>query len=234
MRKPSPLIHKKDSDKPDRRPPKAVLVEDHLMFREWLAQMVARDSACEVCGQTDNIRDALQIILRTRPDIVIVDLTLQGSSGLELIKDMRAQGLTIPVLVLSMHAESVYAERSLRAGARGYVSKSEASTTVSQAIKQILSGQVFLSENMTESVIEKISGHRDSAKVSGFDLLSDRELEVLQLIGKGCIGREIAARLNLGQTTVETYRARIKEKLGLRNAAEVYARAAQWVHEQGL
>lgn len=211
---------------------KVVLVEDHRMFREWLTQMLSRDSGCEVCGEADNIQDAQRIIQATHPDIVIVDITLKGSSGLELIKDMRAQGLETPVLVLSMHDEALYAERVLRAGARGYISKHEASSTLSKAIRHVLSGQVYLSEGMTASLLEKVSGRKPSS-TSGLELLADRELEVFQLIGKGHNGREIAQLLHLGETTVDTYRARIKEKLRLRNAAELYSRAAQWVHENG-
>jgi len=212
---------------------KVVLVEDHRMFREWLTQMLGRDSGCEVCGEADNIQDAQRIIRATGPDIVIVDLTLKGSSGLELIKDLRAQGQQVPVLVLSMHDEALYAERVLRAGARGYISKHEASSTLSKAIRHVLSGQVYLSEGMTASLLEKVSGHKTPANTSGLELLADRELEVFQLIGKGFNGREIAQLLHLGETTVDTYRARIKEKLRLRNAAELYSRAAQWVHENG-
>ncbi|HSI15508.1 MAG TPA: response regulator transcription factor [Chthoniobacter sp.] len=212
---------------------KVVIVEDHRMFREWLTQMLGRNSDCEVCGEADNIQDAQRIIQATKPDIVIVDITLKGSSGLELIKDLRAQGLNTPVLVLSMHEEALYAERVLRAGARGYISKHEASSTLIKAIRHVLSGQVYLSEGMTASLLEKVSGRKTSSSTSGLELLADRELEVFQLIGKGHNGREIAELLHLGETTVDTYRARIKEKLRLRNAAELYSRAAQWVHETG-
>jgi DNA-binding NarL/FixJ family response regulator len=213
---------------------KVVLVEDHRMFREWLRQMLGRESGCEVCGEADNIQEAMRLILATKPDIVIVDITLRGSSGLELIKDLRAQGLEIPVLVLSMHDEALYAERVLRAGARGYISKHEASSTLSKAIRQVLGGQVYLSESMTANMLEKVSGRKASPSPPGLEILADRELEVFQLIGKGHNGREIAELLHLGETTVDTYRSRIKEKLRLRNAAELYSRAAQWVHENRL
>jgi DNA-binding NarL/FixJ family response regulator len=138
-----------------------------------------------------------------------------------------------PVLVLSMHEEALYAERVLRAGARGYISKHEASSTLVRAIRHVLSGQVYLSEGMTASLLEKVSGRKSSSSTSALELLADRELEVFQLVGKGHNGREIAQLLHLGETTVDTYRARIKEKLRLRNAAELYSRAAQWVHETG-
>lgn len=210
-----------------------VLVEDHLMFREWLAQMIAKDGTCRVCGETDNIRDALDIISRTRPDIAIVDITLRGSSGLELIKNLKAQGLDVPVLVLSMHDEALYAERVLRAGAKGYITKHEATSTLLKAIRHVLGGQVWLSEQMTTAMIEKVSRQGTRASASGMELLADRELEVFQLIGKGFNSREIAEQLHLGETTVETYRARIKEKLRIKNAAELYSRAAHWIHEHG-
>jgi len=203
------------------------------MFREWLTQMLARDPGCEVCGEADNIREAQGIIQATHPDIIIVDLTLRGSSGLELIKDLRAQKLEIPVLVLSMHDEDLYASRVLRAGARGYISKSEASSTLTKAIRQILDGKIYLSEGMTARMLERVAAGVSLPGTSGLERLADRELEVFQLIGKGHNGREIAELLHLGETTVDTYRARIKEKLGLRNAAEVYNRAAQWVYESG-
>jgi len=212
---------------------KVVIVEDHRMFREWLTQMLSRNSDCEVCGEADNIQDAQRLIETTNPDIAILDITLKGSSGLELIKDLRARGLNTPVLVLSMHEETLYAERVLRAGARGYISKHEASSTLIKAIRHVLSGQVYLSDKMTATLLEKVSGRKSSSSTSGLELLADRELEVFQLIGKGHNGREIAQLLHLGETTVDTYRARIKEKLRLRNAAELYSRAAQWVHETG-
>lgn len=221
------------TQKPDSKVIKVVLVEDHQMFREWLAHLISRKPPLTVCGEADNIRDALRIIMSTLPDIVIVDITLRGSSGLELIKDLKAQGIAIPVLVLSMHDESLYAERVLRAGAKGYITKHEASSTLLNAIQQVLSGKIYLGEKMTSNLLDKMTSRRSPMAASAMDLLADRELEVFHLIGKGYNGREIAEQLHLGETTVDTYRARIKEKLKLRNAAEVYSRAAQWVQEQG-
>lgn len=221
------------TQEPDSKVIKVVLVEDHQMFREWLAHLISRKPPLTVCGEADNIRDALKIIVATLPDIVIVDISLRGSSGLELIKDLKAQGITIPVLVLSMHDELLYAERVLRAGAKGYITKHEASSTLLNAIQQVLSGKVYLGEKMTSNILDKMTSRRSPMAASGMDLLADRELEVFHLIGKGYNGREIAEQLHLGETTVDTYRARIKEKLKLRNAAEVYSRAAQWVQEQG-
>lgn len=203
------------------------------MFREWLAQMLAREPGFTVCGEADNIHQGLRIIQQTSPDIAIVDITLRGSSGLELVKDLKAHGLNVPVLVLSMHDESLYAERVLRAGAKGYISKSEASSTLTDAIRHVLAGKIYLGEKMTTMMLEKITNPRAVSGGSRMDLLADRELEVFQLIGRGFNGREIAEQLHLGETTIDTYRARIKEKLQLRNAAELYSRAAQWVQENG-
>ena len=216
------------------KPIKVVLVEDHQMFREWLSQMIAKDPGFTVCGETDNIKDALEVIRQQKPDIALIDITLRGSSGLELIKDLKAHGLDIPVLVLSMHDESLYAERVLRAGARGYISKHEASSTLLKAILHVLGGEVYLSERMTAAMLAKVAMQGKRAAASGMESLADRELEVFQLVGKGFNSREIAAQLHLGETTIDTYRARIREKLHLRNAADLYTRAAQWVQEQGM
>ncbi len=221
------------SSTPETKLVKVMLVEDHQMFREWLAQMIGKDRTFTICGEADNIQSAMKIIQTQRPDIAIIDITLRGSSGLELIKDLKAQGLDVPVLVLSMHEETLYAERVLRAGAKGYITKHEASSTLLKAIRHVLDGQVYLSEKMTATMLAKVSGQGSRKASGGMELLTDRELEVFHLVGKGYNTREIAAQIHLGETTVDTYRARIKDKLQLRNAAELYSRAAQWVQEQG-
>jgi len=212
---------------------KVFLVEDHPLFRERLAHLINQDLSMTICGEAGSIAEALPLIIATKPDLAIVDITLRGSSGLELIKDMKAQGLHIPVLVLSMHEEGLYAERVLRAGAKGYISKTQAATEVITAIRRVLSGAIYLSAAVTSKLLNKLSDRRTSADVSDMDKLTDRELEVFQHTGQGRNTREIAAQLHLGETTVETYRARIKDKLQLRNAAELYQRAAQWVKDQG-
>ena len=220
-----------DLQEPLRR--KVVLVEDHPLFRERLGQLINKDVGMAVCGESDNIREAMAIITREQPDIAIVDITLRGSSGLELIKDLKAQGIDIPVLVLSMHEESLYAERVLRAGAKGYITKNEASSEIILAIRQVLAGEVYVSSRVTAGILKRMSGKGATVEHSGMDLLTDRELEVFQLTGRGLNSREIAEQLHLGESTVDTYRSRIKDKLGLRNAAELYQRAAQWVRDQG-
>lgn len=212
---------------------KVLLVEDHPMFRDHLAQLINRDLGMSVCGETDNIRDALRLVQDTQPDIAIVDITLRGSSGLELLKDIKAQGLPVNVLVLSMHDEELYAERSLRAGAKGYITKNEASTEVLKAIRCVMQGEVYASKQMTAKLLDRLTQRRAQPVLEGLETLADRELEVFQMLGRGKSTRQIAQTLGLGESTVETYRARIKEKLQLRSAAELYLRAGQWVRDHG-
>jgi DNA-binding NarL/FixJ family response regulator len=212
---------------------KVLLVEDHPMFREHLAQLIGRDLGMVVCGETDNIRDAMRLIDTEKPDIAIVDITLRGSSGLELLKDIKAQGLSLDVLVLSMHDEELYAERALRAGAKGYITKNEASGEILKAIHCVMNGEVYASHRMTSKLLERMTQKGIPPELAGLDKLADRELEVFQLLGRGKSTREIAESLNLGESTVETYRSRIKDKLNLRSAAELYLRAGQWVREHG-
>ncbi len=220
----SPIVEKK----------KILIVEDHPLFRGMLVQLISQELGMTVCGETDNIKEALTIIGRTHPDAAIVDLTLRGSNGLELIKDLKARNLGLPVLVLSMHAEKLYAERVLRAGAKGYVSKLESPAEVVAAIRSVMDGHIYVSKSVNQTILGRL-GYADKAvRPSGEDLLSDREIEVFQLVGRGLNSREIAGQLNLGPTTVDSYRARIKEKLGIKNAAELYQRAAQWLAESGL
>jgi DNA-binding NarL/FixJ family response regulator len=211
---------------------KVLLVEDHPMFRERLAHLINKDLGMAVCGEADNIGDAMGIIRDLQPDIAIVDISLRGSSGLELIKDIRAEGFALPVLVLSMHAEELYAERALRAGAKGYIMKSEASSEVLEAIRTVQRGEVYVSRPMVGKLLTRMTSTVQRTESTGVGSLADRELEVFQLIGQGRNTREIAKLLKLGESTIETYRARIREKLGLRNTAELAQRAAQWVTEQ--
>ncbi|MEO8043492.1 MAG: response regulator transcription factor [Spartobacteria bacterium] len=212
---------------PNERKMSVVIVEDHPMFRERLAELINRESDLEVCGEADNIRDGFDLITRGGAQVAIVDITLQGSSGLELLKNLRAAGVEIPVLVLSMHDESLYAERVLRAGAKGYITKSEASARIMTALRQVLAGEIYLSAKMATKLLGQIAGGGDAA--IGLDRLTDRELEVFQLIGCGQTTREISEVLSLGAATVETYRARIKEKLQLENGARLQQEALRWV-----
>lgn len=211
-----------------------LIVEDHPLFRAMLVQLIDKELGMMVCGEASNIRDAMAIIEQTRPDAAIVDLTLEGSSGLELIKDVKARKIRLPVLVLSMHEEGLYAERVLRAGAKGYISKNESPAEVIEAIRRVIAGRIYVSERVTGAILGRLGQADKAMEPSGVDILSDREIEVFQLVGRGLNSREIAARINLGPSTVDSYRARIKDKLGIKNAAELYQRAAQWVTERNV
>jgi DNA-binding NarL/FixJ family response regulator len=210
---------------------KIVIVEDHPMFREQLAHLISKEQDMMVCGEADNVRDGLALIMEKRPAIAIIDISLKGSSGLELLKDLRAHGVELPTLVLSMHDESLYAERALRAGAKGYITKHEASANVMVAIRQVLGGETYLKPQVMSSILHRVmNGGRATAQP--IDRLTDRELEVFELIGRGQTTREIGTRLRLGLTTVDTYRARIKEKLNLENAARLHSEASRWLQHR--
>ncbi len=198
------------------------------MFREQLGQLIDKTADMKVSGEADNIRDGFALIKQTRPSIAIIDITLKGSSGLELLKDLRVHGIGVPVLVLSMHDESLYAERALRAGAGGYVTKHEASENLMLAIREVLNGEIYLKPRFMSRMMGRMMAVRD-ASAQPIDRLADRELEVFQLIGRGLTTREIGAQLGLGITTVDTYRTRIKEKLNLENAARLRSEASRWV-----
>jgi len=201
------------------------------MFREQLAHLIDKADDMKVCGQTDNIRDGLALIKQTQPTIAIIDVTLRGSSGLELLKDLRAHGIDVPALILSMHDESVYAERALRAGAKGYVTKNEASSAVLKAIRQILKGDIYLNPRFMSRIVRRIVGGSDVA-TEPIHRLADRELEVFDLIGRGLTTRQIATELGLGITTVDTYKTRIREKLNLENSTRLRFEATRWVQRR--
>jgi DNA-binding NarL/FixJ family response regulator len=216
-------------------PPKSrvMIVEDHPMFRERLADLINLEPDMEVCAEADNIRDGFELARKSEADVGVVDITLKGSSGLELVKNLAAAKVNLPVLVLSMHEESLYAERALRAGARGYITKHEASANIMIALRQVLRGEIFLSASASTKILSNFSRSRQSA-APGVERLTDRELEVFQLIGRGHATREIGIRLSLGSATIETYRARIKEKLGLENALQLQQEATRWLDRTTL
>lgn len=218
--------------RPDFLRARIVIVEDHPMFREQLAHLINREADLVVCGEADNVRDGLALITQLQPQLAIVDLTLKGASGLELLKDLRARSLNVLTLVLSMHDESLYAERALRAGARGYITKHEASTKVMIAIRQVLAGELYLEPRFMSRIVNKMVTASASTALQPVDRLTDRELEVFELIGRGQTTRQIGTRLGVGLTTIDTYRARIKEKLRLENAARLQTEAARWVQER--
>jgi DNA-binding NarL/FixJ family response regulator len=209
---------------------KVFLVDDHPLVREWLSQLIQRENDLSVCGEAEDTQEALKKIEETKPDIVVADISLKHTHGLELVKDLQARLPALPVLVLSMHDESLYAERVLRAGAKGYITKQEATKKILLAVRQVLSGQIYISEKMASRMVHKmVLGRADSQK-SPIERLTDRELEVFQLIGRGQGTRRIATELHLGVKTVESYRARIKEKLKLEDGTQLLQQAIQWVH----
>ena len=211
---------------------KVLIVDDHPLFRERLAQLINHELDMEVIGEAESAKDAIQLIRNTSPDLAIVDITLKGSSGLELIKSTQALSIGLPILVLSMHEESLYAERALRAGATGYITKHQAADEVILAIRRVLAGEVYLSEKMTLGFLKSLTATGSKSISRPVDRLTDRELEVLDLIGRGHTARQIADTLQLGVATVDTYRARIKEKMNLRNAVELQHFAIRWVRER--
>ena len=207
-----------------------LIVDDHPIVRQGLAQLINQEKDLEVCGQAEDAHEAMQAIRQLQPDMVIVDIALKDTSGMELIKDLKVRYPDLPVLTLSMHDEAVYGERALRAGARGYVMKQEATGKVVTAIRRVLSGEVYVSEGMAAKMVSKLVGGGTRTASSPADSLSDRELEVFRMIGEGFGTREMAEKLHLSIKTVETYRAHIKDKLGLQDANELLRTAIQWVN----
>lgn len=209
-----------------------LVVDDHPLFRKGVVQMLSQEPDLEVRAEAESSPAALEALRRTKVDLAIVDIGLHGSAdGIELTKSIRAEHPDLPVLVLSMHDEGLYADRALRAGARGFLMKREALDSVIAAVRTVLDGEIYLSATMSKRVIaEHVSGGGDSR--SAIEKLSDRELEIFQLIGKGEEVREIAEHLHISPKTVEAHRARIKEKLNLANAREVARSALNWVNAQ--
>jgi DNA-binding NarL/FixJ family response regulator len=207
------------------------LVDDHAMFRDGLRQLIDREPDLAVCGDAAEAEAALQEIRKLKPDLVVVDITLGGTSGIDLIKAIKNENEDFPVLVVSMHDESLYAERALRAGAMGYVMKQEPAKTVKTAIRKVLGGDMHLSEKMASSVITKFMRGADEVPPSPLEKLSDRELEVFQMLGMGKGVREIAEEMNVTIPTVNSFRNRIKEKLQLKSSTEVMLHAIHWSRE---
>ena len=216
----------------DKDKAKVLIVDDHPIIRQGLSELINHESDLIVCGHAEDAPEALVQIKESEPDMVIVDISLKETSGMELTKDIKAQYPNLPVLALSMHDEALYAERMLRAGAKGYIMKAEATENVVTAIRKILSGQIYVSDKMAAKMVRKLVGGGPDVGVSAIERLSDRELEVFQLIGQGHGTRQIAERLHLSIKTIETYREHIKEKLNLADANELLQYAIQWTHSQ--
>ncbi len=207
---------------------KIFLVDDHPLVREWLTNLIHQQPDLSVCGESEDAPHALQQIAATRPDVAIVDITLKHGSGIELIKNLKTLQPDLAIIVLSMHDEKIYAERALRAGARGYIMKRETAKKVITVIRQVLTGKIYISESLTALFAEKFVDGRLPAGGSLVDRLSDRELETFQLLGKGYETRQVAEMMKVSMKTVQAHCANIKDKLKLTNAAELLREAVRW------
>jgi len=205
-----------------------LIADDHPMVREWLAQLINQEPNLTVCGEAADAAQTLQSIQTLRPDMVVVDLSMEGTHGTDLIKDITTRYEDLPVLVLSMHDEPLYAERALRAGARGYVTKREGAEKIRQAILRVRDGEIHVSETVDARILKEASAGRSIPAGLSVDNLSDRELVVFQLLGNGYGPSQIADELHLSVKTVEGYMARIKEKLHLKDARQLLQQAIQW------
>jgi DNA-binding NarL/FixJ family response regulator len=211
---------------------KILIVEDHEVFRLGIKELIDHESDLRVCGEAEDVDSARTLIKELHPDMVIIDITLKKSNGMDLIKEISGSRKDTKILVLSMHDELLYAERSLQAGAQGYIMKQETSKSIVKAIRHILTGNIHVSENIMGNLLNRVRTGQDYSEKSPVGSLSDRELAVLRMIGQGRSTGEIADEMNLSVSTISTYRERIKEKLQLRNAAELVRYAIHWVEHR--
>lgn len=223
------MSHKKQTKAKQR----ILIVDDHPLLREGVARLINDQSDLIVCGEAEDVAGALAAAETTKPDLAVVDISLKDQSGLELIKDFKVRFPNLLVLALSVHDESIYAERALRAGARGYVMKREASEKVLEAIRSVLDGNVYISNRIAAGILDKVTGHPAEPMRSALDVLSDRETEVLLWIGKGHGSNQIAKQLHISVKTVEAHRANIKLKLNLSSSSELLQCAIGWAQHMG-
>jgi DNA-binding NarL/FixJ family response regulator len=209
-----------------------LIVDDHPMMREGLAQLIGQQPDMAVCGEAGEAGDALEKVRLLKPSLVLADITLPGRNGLELIKDIQALEAGVLVLVISMHDESFYAERVLRAGGRGYVMKQEGGKKILEAIRQVAAGQIFVSDKMSARILEIFSGRQPAEGRAAVENLTDREFEVFQLIGQGMGTKKLAQELHISSKTIEVHRANIKAKLQIKSMAELIRHAVRWVESE--
>ena len=209
---------------------KVLIVDDHPVVREGLMMHLATQPDLEVCGEAEDLPGALTLLASARPDVAIIDISLKNSNGIELIRRIKGRHDDVRILVWSMYPENLYAERALRAGAHGYMNKGQATRHVLDAVRAILQGRVYVSGELANRLLQRVVGRKPEER-SAIDSLSDRELEAFQLIGEGMTTESIAEKMHVSPKTIETFRARIKEKLGISNLSELIQRAAQWVVE---
>lgn len=211
---------------------RVIIVDDHPIFRMGMAELLNQEEDFNVCGLAADIISARKLIEQHSPDLAIVDITLAGDNGLDLVKEMSLQNGSLLILVLSMHDEQVWAERAIRAGARGYIMKKEASENVITALRNIRIGKTHVSASIMERLLDRLHMRPDTPTAPTVDLLTDRELEVFRLIGTGLSTREIAEQMKLGVKTIGTYRDRVKQKLGIKTASELTRRAVLWTEQE--
>jgi DNA-binding NarL/FixJ family response regulator len=209
-----------------------LIVDDHPVFREGLARIINQEKDLVVCGEAADATEALRNAENLNPDLVVIDISLEGTSGLTLAKSLRSRSPGMRLLVLSMHPESLYAERALRAGASGYVMKRESGRKLLAAMRHVLDGGIHVSHELYESILRRVASSGRGSEGSAIEGLSDRELEVFQLIGQGFGTRQISERLSMSMKTVETHREHIKEKLSLDSTSTLVQRAIHWVHRE--
>ena len=217
-----------------KEPARIFIVDDHPLLRQGIARLINEQDDLLVCGEEGDPNKSLDAIASTNPDVVILDISLKSASGIEVLKNIKVRFPRVLVLILSMHDETVYAHRALRAGAAGYLMKQEASEKVLVALRKVLAGEVYLSEELSHRMLNRLVGGRSSLNGSPIEELSDRELEVFGLIGQGHGTRPIAEKLHLSVKTIESHRAHIKEKLNLKNATELVHHAIQWAQSENL
>ena len=211
---------------------RVLVVDDHPMTRAGLIHVINHQPDLIVCGEAESAAQALDILDSSRPDLLLIDITLPGKSGLELIKDVKAMHPELLTLVISMHDESLYADRVLRAGARGYITKHEGGEKLMEAIRHVLSGKIYVSESMSAHILEIFSGGQTRLDRSSIEKLSDREFEVFESLGEGLSSQQIAKKLHLSAKTVDAHRANIKTKLSIKTTAELISYAARWTSHQ--
>jgi len=210
------------------------LVDDHPITRQGVVVLINQESDLEVCGEADSAPKAFDLLQKSKADLAVVDISLKTTSGIELTKNLKVLLPDLPILIMSMHDESLYAERALRAGAKGYVMKQEASDSILIAIRRILAGELYLSEKMKEKMLHRLVHNRKDEVVFSIDTLSDREMEVFQLIGNGFSTRQIATKLNLSVKTIDSYREHLKLKLHIEKGADLVRHAIQWVKSENI
>jgi DNA-binding NarL/FixJ family response regulator len=221
---------KSAASSPAQKKSRILIIDDHVMVREGVAEIIKHEPDLDVCGTATTAHEGIEAVRKLKPDLILVDITLPGKNGIEFIKDVRAMNPDLRILVMSMHDESLYADRVLRAGGRGYIRKQEGGEKLIAALRRVVRGEIAVSEKMTGKLLEKFSGRKTID--SPLEGLSDRELEVFQLIGQGKTMKEIGHELHLSPKTIEVHRSHIREKLKVTSAAELIAYAARWTETQ--